>query len=165
MIKRIRQLAILTMLIIPSLMKPRTAFTQKSQTAKPIYVLDCHGVTSSSTSLKRDGPKAAIAKSTDELRIARYGSLLKVQVNSASFQSADKKTRELLQQPDNYKITAETGEGYVAVFVNGSTTLHTLTIDKSLKNGIWTESGFSFLEPQSEPISSTVFFTCTQEKQ
>jgi len=95
----------------------------------------------------------------------RYGRLLNVQVNATMYRSMDKNTRDILQKPDPYKITAETGEGFVAVFVNGSTTLHTLTINRALTYGIWTESGFSFLEPQSEPISQTVSLTCTQEKQ
>jgi hypothetical protein len=169
MMKRTQQLAALALLAVPSLVSPNFAFTQKhiNQSGEyvPSYVLQCHGVTSASTSLKQDGPKASTDKSTDELWITRYGRLLKVQVNAKMYRAMDRNTREILQKPDPYKITAETGEGFVAVFVNGSTTLHTLTIDKSLTYGIWTESGFSFLEHQSEPISETVSLTCTQEKQ
>jgi hypothetical protein len=91
--------------------------------------------------------------------------VLEVQVNVPRYSSADPKTRKILEKPDPYRIVAETGEGLVAVFVNGSTTLHTLTIERSLTYGIWTESGFSFLEPQSEPISSTVSLTCTKQKE
>lgn len=164
MTKRTRQIAALSALIAPSLLKTPSAFTQTRHKVAITYVLQCRGVTITSTSLKKDGPKVSVDKSTDELKIVRYGRLLRVQVNAASYRSMDKKAQELLQQPDPYKITAETGEGFVAAFVNGSTTLHTLTIDKSLTYGIWTESGFSFLEPQSEPISQTVSLTCTQEK-
>jgi hypothetical protein len=128
------------------------------------YVLGCRGVTFTSTALKQDGPQAKAQKSSDVFRIARYGRLLKVEVNVGQYHPMDTQSRKLLEVPDPYKIVAETGEGFVAVFVNGSTTLHTLTIDRNLTNGIWTESGFSFLEPQSKPISDTVFFTCTREK-
>jgi hypothetical protein len=160
-----RQIVSLSALFVSSAVACVPAFAQKSQAAKPSYVLQCHGVTNASTALKQDGPKATIDKSADVLRIARFGRIVRVQVNAASYQSMDRKAREILQTSDPYKITGETGEGFAAVFIDGSTTLHTLTVDRSLTYGIWTESGFSFLQPQGKPISNTVFFTCTQEKQ
>ncbi len=165
MMKQTRYIISLTLLAIPLALEPTVAFTQKAQLTAPSYTLQCHGVTSTSTSLKQDGPKAITGKGTDELRIARYGQTLRVQANPAMYNSMDRKSKAILQKPDLYKITGETGEGFVALSVIASTSLHTLTIDRSLKYAIWTESGFSFLEPQSEPINYTVFLTCTQENQ
>jgi hypothetical protein len=74
-------------------------------------------------------------------------------------------SRKILEEPDPYKIIAETNEGFVAIFINGTTTLHTLTLDRSLSHAIWVESGFSFLPPQGEPLSFTAALTCTKEKE
>ncbi len=136
--------------------------SSKRAERKADYVLKCHGVTITSTALKQNGPQAKAEKSKDVFRIARYRGLLKVEVNANQYGSMDQQARKILQAPDTYKIVTETREGFVALFIDGSTTLHTLTIDRKLTDGIWTESGFSFLEPQSEPISDTVFFTCSK---
>lgn len=77
----------------------------------------------------------------------------------------DHHTRQILQEPDAYRITAETGKGFVAVYTGGTTTLHTLTINHSLTRGVWVETGFSFLQPTSEPISYSVSLSCTETKE
>ena len=164
--KRTQQFATLAVLIVSSIATSRHDFAQGRSTRQSLmYVLACHGVTSASTSLKDDGPKAVTGKSTDFLHIERYGRLLKVETNFSQYNGMDPKAKEILQTPDSYRVVSETGEGFVATFINGITTLHTLIINKSLTHGIWIESGFSFLEPQSEPISETVSLACTQEKQ
>jgi hypothetical protein len=154
---------------VASLMIPGLCFAQSlgrsTQRSSESYVLQCQGVTSAYTSLKEGKPRTIAEKSTDMLRIVRRGDLLQVQVNIARYSSMDPQAKKALDQPDPYRIVAETGEGFVAMFVNGSTTSHMLTIDRSLSYGIWVESGFSFLPPQSEPISTTVSLACTKEKE
>lgn len=158
----LKVIAVLISLLLYPISPAQT--TSKHAQLKADYVLECRGVTFTSTALKQDGPQTKTEKSKDVFRIARYGGLLKVVVNTDQYRSTDSQVRKILQTPDSYKIVVETGEGFVAVFINGSTTVHTLTIDRKLANGVWTESGFSFLQPQSEPISDTVFFTCSKEK-
>jgi hypothetical protein len=157
---------LLAALITPGLCIAQSS-SSGSQRNHTNYVLQCKGVTTTTTSLKEDGPQAITQKSTDELRIVRHDGLLDVQVNIARYRSMNERTKKFMDKPDSYRIVAETtGEGFIATSNKGSIMplFRVLTIDRSLTYGTWTESGFTLLlEPQSEPTSTTVSLACTKE--
>ena len=121
----------------------------------------CKGVSSVTTKMIATGPDVKKEDSKDEIWLSRRGSGLLVQINPDNYSTLDAKTRRGLQEPEQYRIVGETGEGVTAIHVAAfPTTEHTLILRSDNKRALWIETAFSFLPPQSEPVSTTVTFNC-----
>ena len=151
-VRRLITSALLTVSVLPG------TSPSHAQSRRPItlnYALRCHGIRRTSTLWKEGVPQTNDEKATETFIIVRHGRQLSIQVD----------LDQLHGDPDFYNILGEPDEGLIAQHLSGFNTLNTLTLDRTLKYGLFVQNGFTLLlEPQGVPISDIVSLTCSREK-
>ena len=143
----------------------KAAFCQTPRVNVPDK-LHCVSVTSVITRYGNNGFFVQQEKSADEFVLSRRNNKLLVQVVPKFYSELESKTRTLLLEPEVYTIIGETGEGLTATEVKANQTSEdTLILKRDLSRAVWIETAFSFLSPQSEPLSHTVSLNCGEIKQ
>jgi hypothetical protein len=102
---------------------------------------------------------ASTDRSTDEMVITRHARTLEVRVNQID---VEKSLGKKFISTDIFNIISETKEGIAATEndFTGYPTVHTLVIQSTGNQAIWTESSLSYINKAATPLSISVLFNC-----